>query len=32
MIAWAGIEKLLNQRKGDNLDIYPKPRWSLEAI
>ena len=32
MIAWAGIEKLLNQGKGDNLDIHPKPRWSLEAI
>jgi len=32
MIAWAGIEKLRNQRRGDSLDIHPKPRWSLESI
>jgi N6-L-threonylcarbamoyladenine synthase len=32
MIAWAGIEKLRNQKRGDSLDIHPKPRWSLESI
>ena len=32
MIAWAGIEKLKNQKKGDSLHIQPQPRWSLESI
>ncbi len=32
MIAWAGIEKLRNQKKGDSLNISPQPRWSLESI
>jgi len=32
MIAWAGIEKLRNQREGDSLNIRPKPRWSIESI
>ena len=32
MIAWAGIEKLRNQKRGDSLSIHPQPRWSLESI
>ena len=32
MIAWAGIEKLRNQKSGDSLNIHPQPRWSLESI
>ncbi len=32
MIAWAGIEKLCKNKKGDNLDISPNPRWSLESL
>ena len=32
MIAWAGIEKLRNQKRGDSLNIHPQPRWSLESI
>merc|ERR1711991_460781 len=32
MIAWAGIEKLKNQKRGDSLNTHPQPRWSLESI
>ena len=32
MIAWAGIEKLSNGEKGDDICLLPKPRWSLEDL
>lgn len=32
MIAWAGIERLSNGEKGDNISSLPKPRWSLENL
>jgi len=32
MIAWTGIEKLLNGEKGDSLQFSPRPRWGLEKL
>ncbi len=32
MVAWAGIEKLRNKKKGDRLDTIPQPRWSLDLL
>ena len=32
MIAWTGIEKLINGERGSELTSLPKPRWSLEDL
>jgi N6-L-threonylcarbamoyladenine synthase len=32
MIAWAAIERLQINKKGDILDFEPKPRWALEKL
>ena len=32
MIAWAAIERLQINKKGDTLDFEPKPRWALENL
>ena len=32
MIAWTGVEKLINGEKGSQLTSLPKPRWSLEDL
>ena len=32
MIAWAAIERLQNSKKGDSLEISPRPRWSLDNL
>ena len=32
MIAWAAIERLQIEKKGDILDFEPKPRWPLENL
>ena len=32
MIAWAGVEKLINGEKNNCISISPKPRWPLESL
>ena len=32
MVAWAAIERLQINKKGDILDFEPKPRWALEKL
>ena len=32
MVAWAGIEKMINGETGDSVHIHPKPRWNIEDI
>ena len=32
MIAWAGIERLRNNKKTDSFNKHPQPRWSLENL
>ncbi len=32
MIAWAGIEKFYKTKKGDNLQLSPNPKWSLNKL
>ncbi len=32
MVAWAGVEKLINGEKGDSLESKPLPRWNIECI
>lgn len=32
MVAWAAIERLQNNEKGDSLDFVPKPRWPLSEL
>ena len=32
MIAWAAIERLQINKKGDILDFEPNPRWALEKL
>ena len=32
MIAWAGHEILNKRKKGNSLNLSPKPRWRLDSL